>query len=288
MDRGARHLAVLFPGQGVGSADSRELVHRFKPNLLATAEQMLGGEVFGRIRESTRFAQPAVYCAGLAAYERLGRPHAGMLAGHSLGEIVALVAAGAIDEHDGLRIVVERGRLMDLAAEGVAGGMLALGVGNDAAAEIARRHGLTVANDNSPEQVVLSGSEPGLAAAERQARADGLRVKRLRIAGPFHTDAMAPVVEPFRQVLAEIPVRPPTATVFSCITAAPFEVDPRDALALALVRPVRWVEVLRRLRAEGARRFIDVGPGRVLAGLVRRTLDDVAVDPPPVAEPIGA
>lgn len=288
MARGARDLAVLFPGQGVGGVDSRELVRRFKPQLLATAEQALGGDPFGRIRESTRFAQPAVYCAALGAYERLGRPQAPMLAGHSMGEITALVAAGAIDEHDGLRIVIERGRLMDLAAESGAGGMLALGVGNDAALAIARRHGLTLANDNSPEQVVLSGGEQGLAAAEREARADRLRVKRLRIAGPFHTDAIAPALEPFRELLADIPMRAPTATVLSCITAAPFEADPRDALALALVRPVRWVEVLRRLHAEGARRFIDVGPGRVLAGLVRRTLDDVVVDPPPVAEAIGA
>lgn len=279
---------MLFPGQGVGRVETRDLVRQFKPDLLAAAELALGADLFERIGDSTRFAQPAVYCATLAAYERLGRPQATMFAGHSLGEITALVAAGAIEELDGLRIVVERGRLMDLAAQRSSGGMLALGVGHDAGLEIAGHHGLIVANDNSPEQVVLSGGEPGLAAAELQARADGLRVKRLRIAGPFHTDAIAPAVEPFRKVLTDIPIRPHTATVMSCITAARFEDDPRDALALALVRPVRWVELLRSLRAEGARRFIDVGPGRVLAGLVRRTLDDVVVEPPPVAEPIGA
>ncbi len=285
MERGADDLAVLFPGQGVGDASSVQLVREFKPGLLALATETVGSDLYGRMGDGTRFAQPAVYCAVLACYARLGRPRAGLMAGHSLGEIAALAAAGAIAEEDGLRIAVERGRLMQRAAEECGGGaMLALGLGLRDAEVIAREHGLTIANDNSPDQVVVSGGEQAIAAAHEQARARRLRSKRLRIAGPFHSEAMAPIVPEFRELLDGIRFQAPSATVMSCATAAPFERDPRDALAQALVSPVRWVDVLRRLRADGARRFIDVGPGRVLAGLVRRTLDDALVDPPPALD----
>lgn len=285
MERIAGSLAVLFPGQGVGDEGSRGLVREHRPDLLALATELVGEDPFGRLREGTRFAQPGVYCAALAGYERLGRPEADLLAGHSLGEITALAVAGAIDEEDGLRIVVERGRLMQLGTEeGEAGGMLAVGVGSADAQVLAHRHGLTIANENSPEQVVLSGDEPGLEAAEAEAQGAGLRAKRLRIAGPFHTQAMATAVPPFRDVLADVRFRPTAATVISGVTAAAFSADPRGALANALVSPVRWTKVLRRLRAGGAQRFIDVGPGRVLAGLVRRTLDGAFVDPDPDME----
>jgi malonyl CoA-acyl carrier protein transacylase len=277
--------ALLFPGQGVADELSRELVRAFKPDLLRRAVEALGDDPFENIRASTRYAQPAVYCAALAGYERLGRPRAAMLAGHSLGEIAALVAGGAIDEQDGLRIVVARGRLMaDVAAQGEAGGMLALELPIADAWELARRHGLTVANENSPRQVVLSGAESGLVSAAGEARTRRLRAKRLRIAGPFHSGAMAPAVAPFRAVLADVGFREPSAMVYSGVTAAPFAADPRDELAAALVRPVRWVELLERLHAAGARRFIDVGPGRVLARLVQRTLEGVEIRPSAAAE----
>ncbi len=285
MARSVDDLAVLFPGQGVGDPSSVELVRECKPGLLALATASVGSDPYLGMRDSTRFAQPAVYCATLACYEMLGRPRAAFMAGHSLGEIAALAAAGAIAEEDGLRIAVERGRLMHEAAQECGGGgMLALGLNLRDAEAIARDHGLTIANDNSPDQVVVSGGEDAIAAAHAQARVRRLRSKRLRIAGPFHTEAMAPIVPAFREVLDDIAFKPPSATVMSCATAAPFESNPRDALAQALVSPVRWVDVLRRLRFDGARRFIDVGPGRVLAGLVRRTLHDALVEPPPAVD----
>lgn len=281
---------MLFPGQGVGDGgDAHRLLGAHRPDLLRLATELLGDNPFARARESTRFAQPAVYCASLAGYERLGRPRADLLAGHSLGEVTALVVAGALDEEDALRLVIERGRLMErTAAEGDAGGMLAVGIAPERAEAFARPHGLTVANENSPEQVVLSGGEPGLDAAEADAKRTGLRAKRLRIAGPFHSEAMAAAVPPFRELLAGIRFGRAATPVISCVTASPVGGDPRDALAAALVSPVRWAEVLGRLRAEGARRFIDVGPGRVLAGLVRRTLDDALVDPDPDLEAANA
>src|SRR5882672_305521 len=108
--------AILFPGQGVGDASSRELVSQVRPDLLDLAVDLVGEDPFERMSEGTAFAQPAVYCASISGYEQLGRPQAEYFAGHSLGEIGALAAAGAIDDVDGLRIVVARGRVMAEAA----------------------------------------------------------------------------------------------------------------------------------------------------------------------------
>jgi malonyl CoA-acyl carrier protein transacylase len=271
-------LALLFPGQGVGDADSRDLVAERRPDLLELACELVGDDPFARIDDGTRFAQPVVYCAALAGLERLGRPPAQLYAGHSLGEISALAAAGAVDDLDGLRIVVARGRLMDEAASaGPPGGMLAVGGDRDQAEALAQGAGLEIANENSASQFVLTGTLAGIDAALRSARDLGLRAKRLAVAGAFHSGSIAPAIEPFRERLAEIDFRPSRAPVVSCVTAAPFGPDPRDLLAAALTSPVRWVEVMHRLRAEGAERFCDVGPGKVLAGLVRRTLEGAEV-----------
>ena len=110
--------AVLFPGQGVGDASSRELVADVRPDLLELATELVGADPFERMSEGTAYAQPAVYCASIAGYERLGRPRPDYFAGHSLGEVGALVAAGAIEDADGVRIVVARGRVMDEVAAG--------------------------------------------------------------------------------------------------------------------------------------------------------------------------
>jgi malonyl CoA-acyl carrier protein transacylase len=277
-------LAVLFPGQGVGDEESRELVRELRPDLLALAEGLVGDDPFARLADGTRFAQPAVYCASLAGYELLGRPRADLMAGHSLGEVAALAAAGAVGDADGLRIVVERGRLMQEAAEAIEpGGMLAVGVDRAEARAFARRHRLAVANENSPRQFVLSGGEHELEEALAEARDSGLRAKRLAVAGPFHSPVMGIAIAPFRELLAGIEFRTPAVPVISGVTAEPFDSDARGALAAALTSPVRWIEVLERLYAEGARRFVDVGPGKVLAGLVKRTLDEVStVTAPPL------
>jgi malonyl CoA-acyl carrier protein transacylase len=262
----------------VGDPSLRELVAEQRPDLLALADELAGADAFARIADGTRFAQPVVYCAALAGLERFGRPAADLYAGHSLGEISALAAAGAVDDHDGLRIVAARGELMDAAAtEAPAGGMLAVGGNREQAAALARSVGLQLANENSPEQFVLTGPSDAIDAALDAARGSGLRAKRLAVAGAFHSPAMEPVIGRFRDALAEVEFRASRAPVLSCVTSAPFGPDPRDLLAAALTRPVRWVAVLERLRAEGVTRFIDVGPGRVLAGLVRRTLDGVEI-----------
>lgn len=271
--------AVLFPGQGVGDASSRELVELTRPDLLELAVELVGEDPFARISEGTRFAQPAVYCASIAGFERLGRPAADYYAGHSLGEVGALAAAGAIDDDAGLRIVAARGRLMEEAARaGSPGGMLAVGSDRDGAEALSAAHGLVLANENSPQQFVLSGSLEAIGAAQADAKRNGTRVKRLAIAGAFHTEAMLPAVEPFRSALREVDFRRPRAPVVSSSAASFFADDARETLAASLTSPIRWVEAVRMLHGLGITRWIDVGPGKVLAGLVRRTIDGAEVE----------
>jgi malonyl CoA-acyl carrier protein transacylase len=199
------------------------------------------------------------------------------MAGHSLGELGALVAAGCLAERDGLELVALRGRLMhESGLRAGNGGMLALiGAGAaEHAAELARAHGLSVANDNAPAQVVLSGQRSAIPAAAEAAKGVGLRARELQVTGAFHSPMMAEAVPEFRAALDAVQVSAGAATVLSAVSAEPFE-DVREQLAAALTMPVRWRETLLALRERGVERFVEVGPGRVLTGLAKRTLSDV-------------
>jgi [acyl-carrier-protein] S-malonyltransferase len=277
MSAGADTLAVLFCGQGVSIDGEREVVADTRPDLLELAAELVGDDPFARAGEGTRYAQPAIYCAQVARFDALGRPRGRFHAGHSLGELAALATAGALNDLDGLRMAVERGRLMAAAADSSPGGMLAVGSEREDALALVAESGLSLANENSPQQFVLSGPADRIDRAEARARARRLRVKRLAVNGAFHSPQMQPAVADFRAALDTVEVHSPGVSVISGVTARPFDADPRQALADALVNPVRWVEVLRRLSADGARRFLDVGPGKVVAGLVRRTIEDADV-----------
>jgi [acyl-carrier-protein] S-malonyltransferase len=274
--------AILFPGQGSQAAGMREQVERWRPDLLLLARAAVGDDPFERADEGTRFAQPAIFCAALAGWQRLRddfEPE--LMAGHSLGEISALVAAGAMDAEDGLNLVAARGSLMQDAAESAGGGgMLAVRVTDrEQLADVIADTGVTLANDNSPEQVVVSGPDDALERAERELRERGVRAKRLPVAGAFHSPAMESAVPEFRERLGEVELGAPSVPVLSCVTAEPFD-DVRERLAQALTRPVRWLDVMRELRARGATHFVETGPGKVLTGLVRRSLDGVDADAP--------
>jgi [acyl-carrier-protein] S-malonyltransferase len=266
--------AILFPGQGSQTTDMRDLVARERPELLDRCAELVGEDPFARVEESTRFAQPAIFCASISGWSALAdRVEPRAAAGHSLGELGALVAAGALDEADGLELVVLRGRLMAEADD--AGSMLALlgGTPEDATA-IAAEADVTVANDNAPGQVVLSGPRDRLAIAEEAAREYNVRAMPLDVAGAFHSPAVEPAVEPFRAALDEVEVREPRFTVYSCSTAAPFT-DVRAELARALTRPVRWRETVQRMIADGVDEFAEVGPGNVLSKLLKRIAREV-------------
>jgi [acyl-carrier-protein] S-malonyltransferase len=254
----------------------RDAVQERSPALLERCLELVGEDPFARVTESTRFAQPAIFCAslaGLAAYDGPA-PRAG--AGHSLGELAALVGAGVFAPQDALELVVLRGRLMAEADD--RGSMLALVGGSDEDVEaIAGPTGLTVANDNSPGQVVLSGLRDDLEEAGRLAKERGVRAMPLDVAGAFHSPLMAPATEPFAEALAAATVSEPRFPVYSCATAAPFT-DVRAELAAALTSPVRWRETMLAMHADGAQRFVEVGPGKVLTKLARRIVPDAEVE----------
>ena len=271
--------AILFPGQGSQTPEMRETGAEVRPDLLSLAEQIVGEDPFARAEEGTKFAQPAIFCASLAGWEALGRPSGEFMAGHSLGELAALVAAGCLGERDGLELVALRGKLMQESGERAGdGGMIAL-MGRGAAEKaggLADAHGLAVANDNSPQQVVLSGDRAGFEGVTAAASELGLRAIELPVTGAFHSPMMAEAVPSFVEALGRVEVSPSAdgVTVLSAVTAAPFE-DVRAQLAQALTMPVRWRETLLAMHERGADRFVEVGPGRVLTGLVKRTLSDV-------------
>ena len=269
--------AILFPGQGSQTAEMRDDVERDRPDLLELVTEIVGEDPFARAEEGTNYAQPAIFCASLAGWDRLGRPDGDFMAGHSLGELAALVAAGSLEERDGLELVALRGRLMQESGEAAGdGGMLALlGRGAaDHASELAEAHGLSVANDNSPQQVVLSGAKRALPEAAGAAKELGLRGVELSVSGAFHSPMMAAAVPEFEKAVKQVKILPPRVEVLSAVTAAPFQ-DVAAQLTEALTSPVRWRETLIALHDRGADRFVEVGPGRVLSGLVKRTLSDV-------------
>ncbi len=267
--------AVLFPGQGSQEPWMRERVEAARPDLLAPLEAAVGSDPFGRVEEGTAWAQPAILVACLAAWAERAPDAAApaWLAGHSLGELTALTVAGAIAEPDALRLVALRGRLM---GEGREGGMLAvMGAGAaEAAPELAAAHGLALANDNAPMQVVLSGPRQALPAAAAEAEERGLKPMALPVTGAFHSPLMAAAVAPFLAALEAAEIRAPELPVLSCVTVAPVETAAavREVLADGIVRPVRFREAVLALYARGVRDFTETGPGRVLRGLVKRTV----------------
>jgi malonyl CoA-acyl carrier protein transacylase len=270
-----RGSAVLFPGQGVSVASSRSRVADALPTLLALAGELIGDDCFERAGESTRFAQPAIFLSSLAGFLELQDSDGALaFAGHSLGELSALAAAGALSHEDALELVVVRGRLMDESGRSSGdGSMLAvLKSTPEVAAELAQEAGVWVANDNAPGQTVLAGPREGLRRAAEIGRERGVRSLALDVTGAFHSPWMAAAEQPFREALARADFSEPSVTIFSGLTAAPFT-DVRDELARALTGPVRWRETMIALAAHGASTFIDVGPDQVLGRLVARNVE---------------
>jgi [acyl-carrier-protein] S-malonyltransferase len=178
-----------------------------------------------------------------------------------------------MSERDGLALVALRGQLMHRAEDG---GMMAVGTDVGTASEFADRFGLHLANDNSPGQVVLSGDAANVDTACENAKAAGLRATRLRVSGAFHSPAMAAAAPELEAALEATEISEPSVPVYSGVTAAPFEPgEIRVRLVDGLTSPVRWREIAIALQERGATRFLEVGPGKVLTGLVRKTLGDV-------------
>lgn len=268
--------AVIFPGQGVRTADLRAIVETHDPDLLRQVEALAGPQVFARAGESTRYAQPAIFCAGLVLWQLArstmdcGSPLA--YSGHSLGELPALVAAGSLGAEAGLWLAAERGRLTAEVARETDGAMLALlGFGPEEAVELAAEHGVHLSNDNCPGQIVLSGARRDLESVLRVAEATERRALMLDVEGAFHSPLMEAAVGPFEAILSQVAFEPPAQPVFSGIAAEQFGDIPAQ-LAAALTRPVRWSDTVKALERFGAEEFLECGPERVLTKLVNRIL----------------
>jgi [acyl-carrier-protein] S-malonyltransferase len=214
--------------------------------------------------------------AVLRAAREAGRlPQADFVAGHSLGEFSALVAAGSLDFPEALRLVRERGRLMGEAGRRAPGRMLAvLGLPDEAVEEAVRRHpGAQVANYNAPGQVVVSGEAAAVEALAGDLAASGaMRLVPLPITIAAHSALMEPAARAFREVVAQAAWRDAELPVVVNRSAEPLTSAAalQDAVAQQLTSPVRWTQSVERLLAAGVSRFYEVGPGSVLSGLVRR------------------
>lgn len=227
----------------------------------------------------TRVCQPALFVHGLALWAALGdagkQPRAGIAMGLSLGEVTALTAAGVFDFTTGLRVVAERGRLMQLACEKSSGGMAAI-IGEERArvAELCREFDVEAANFNAPGQIIVSGEKTKVDALVAGAKERGVkRVMPLNVAGAYHSRLMEPARAAFADFLQGVEFRKPALAVFSNTTGQrvdqPEEI--RAALVKQVVSSVLWEDCMRNAVAAGATEFLELGPGGVLAGLARRT-----------------
>lgn len=298
-------VAYLFPGQGAQVVGmGRATAERCPParDLFRQADDLLGFSLSALCFDgptddltATANQQPALFVVGMAHWTELqtaDRPPPAWLAGHSLGELTALTAAGSLSFAAGLHLVRQRGLLMARSGARQAGGMAAVmplpveevaGLCAQATAETGQP--VVVANDNCPGQVVISGADAALARALTLAQAAGARrIVRLPISIASHSPLMADVQAELAAVIADLPVNAPRIPVLSAATAEPLAAPRRIRAALVeqLTRPVNWTATVRALLGRGVQTFVDVGPGEVLAQLVKRierTATRLAFDP---------
>lgn len=287
-----RRMAVVFPGQGTQRPEMGVPWQGHRAWEIVDAAEAAAGESLGRLLTDatsdelsrTREAQLAVFLNSLVAWEA-ARPHLPTpvaFAGHSLGQLTALVAAGVLSVEQGTALVLERAEATQTAADATPGRMVALlGAALDQAEEActAAPAECWVANDNAPGQIVLGGTIEGVDAAAGAARRLGVRkVMPLDVGGAFHTPLMEAAREAFSTTLAGVDFGRPGAPVVANTDAEPHADTAWEArLADHLVRPVRWRESTGRLVALGAGAAIEVGHGSMLAGLIRRTARDLPV-----------
>ena len=285
--------AFLFPGQGaqtVGMAAGLAASNPAAKALFDRASAGLGYDLLDVCTNgpterlnATDVSQPAIFVASLAALEALkqSEPDAESsviaTAGLSLGEYTALVFAGAMSFDDGLKVVRERGLAMQAAAVATPSGMVsALLLDADKVNEVVTEAGsngrVWIANYLCPGNTVLSGEAAAIDAAEKLIEAKGGKPIRLAVAGAFHTELMKPADDKLAAALAGASIEPARIPVWSNVDAQP-HTDPaevRTLLVKQVLHPVRWEETMRNLLAAGVERFYEIGPGKVLAGLLKR------------------
>lgn len=282
-------LALIFSGQGaqkVGMGKSLYDGSAAARTLYTQANDVLGWDLAKICFEGpdaeltqTKVCQPALFVHGLAivaAMREKGKlPAVDFAMGLSLGEVTALTVAGVFDFATGLKVVAERGRLMQVACEKTTGGMAAI-IGEERAkvAELCREFDIEAANFNAPGQIIVSGEKSKVEAMVAAAKDRGLKkVMALNVAGAYHSRLMEPARAEFTAYLAGVTFNRPQFTVFTNTTgqavAEPAAI--REALVKQVVSSVLWEDCMRACAAAGATEFWECGPGAVLAGLARRT-----------------
>jgi [acyl-carrier-protein] S-malonyltransferase len=291
----AKKIALLFAGQGAQSIGmGRDLAAHHPPagELFQQADEILGRSLSGiawngPLEELTRTSncQPALYVHGLACLAAL-RGIAGdfpieAAAGLSLGEWTAHAAGGTFDFATGLKLVEKRGRLMDAACETTAGAMAAMiGADESAVRALAADTDVDVANINAPGQIVISGESAKVELAVSLAREHGIRrATLLNVAGAYHSRLMNSAYEQLGQPLLEAELQAPRFAIMSNVTGETAATLPEIRIALReqVTSTVRWADCMESLLARGCELFIELGPGEVLAGLLRRIRKDVDV-----------
>ena len=296
----ALKTTLLCPGQGaqaVGMGVAWAEASPAAARTFAEADEILGLDLSAMCREGpaetlnrTDVAQPALYVCATASYRALveqhGEPTIASAAGLSLGEYTALHLAGVWGFEDGLRLVARRGRLMQDAAEASTGGMVALiGADPDQALQVchdaAEGDVLVCANFNAPGQIVLSGHRAACERAVMAASGVGVKATPLAVAGAFHSPLMQPAADGMAQALAAVDFAPPRWPVWSNVTGRPHDPDDpellRQRLVEQVVRPVRWSESCQAIAADGTMQCLEMAPGSVLRGLMRRIDRNVKV-----------
>lgn len=289
----AGKTAIVFPGQGAQVVGmGRDVAEQF-PAASETFEQAdaLLGFRLSRVcfegpaeqLDATDVAQPALFVTSVAIWRALESTGAAAeiapqaAAGLSLGEYTALWAAGCFSFEDGLRLVRERGRLMQAAAMSAPSGMVsAMGLTAADVERVCREAGggevLSPANFNCPGQIVISGSKDACERSVAAIEQAGGRATPLRVAGAFHSALMQPAADGLREHLAKTPFVPPRIPVVSNVSAD-YHRDPnsiRESLVAQVARAIQWQGSIERLIADGFERFVEVGAGRVLSGLIRK------------------
>lgn len=282
--------AYLFPGQGsqfVGMGKDHYDSNPEFAKLVDQANEVLGIDLksimFDGPEEKlkqTEFTQPAIFLHSVALYKTLDATP-DMVAGHSLGEFSALVACGAVSFEDALKIVRRRGELMQTAGTSNPGTMAAIiGMDDDKVELVCKKAAeqtgkeVVAANYNCPGQLVISGYVEAVKAAVDIAKEDGARMAMLLpVSGAFHSSLMEPAFVGLKESLENLEINTPNCPIYSNFTAKPTsDVDEiRSNLLDQLMNPVRWTQTLQNMIANGASSFVEVGPGKVLQGLVKRT-----------------
>ena len=290
-----KKIGLLFAGQGAQIVGmGRDLAEQFSTaaDLFQKADDVLNRKLseiawHGPIEAltTTSNCQPALFVHGLACFavlrELAGNFPIGGAAGLSLGEMTAHAAAGTFDFEHGLKLVQRRGELMDEACEKTSGGMAALiGADENIVRQLAADEDVDVANINAPGQIVISGELAKIEAAVGVAKEYGIRrATMLNVAGAYHSRLMESAYEKLGAILQHVPMQPPRFPVISNVTGEEIKtpVEMRRTLQDQVTGTVRWLDCMERLAELGCDFFVELGPGEVLAGLLRRTLKGVEV-----------